>query len=57
LSKSNGSSGRAVAALSVSVAMESERRRFRVFDLTRFLDADRCHPRIKSEGMLRWKTL
>jgi hypothetical protein len=24
--------------------------------LTRFLDANRCHPRIKSEGMLRSKT-
>src|SRR5438105_9812427 len=28
-----------------------------IFDLTRFLEANRPHPRIKFVGMLRWKTL
>jgi hypothetical protein len=37
--------------------MESERKRLWIFVLTRFLDANRSPPRIKSGAGFRWKTL
>jgi hypothetical protein len=46
-----------VTAGAFSVPMESKRKRLQIFILTRFLDANRFPPTIKSEGMLRWKTL
>jgi hypothetical protein len=45
-----------VASKAFSVSIKSKRgSRFCI--LTRFLAANRVHPRIKSGGMLRWKTL